>query len=260
MIEDCKFEVSSKEFNTFLKAIENVNNNGVKLTVQKNCIEALVLTDDNSSVVLYTKIMLIEDAPDEVVGEYIHVKDFKKFKLMLGMNTDDTFAFRVKRNAVYYSNGKIRSAKFALGDSSYENQTRIDSSFFTKFENIMEMKLQRQELSQIVSLSKFASSSVDKVYFRCDEQGKLVAEINDYDTSNNDCVTVEIGTPDKGAIEGQVIVKVKSVELLTFGGDDIELKCVDIAPPTAPAKREVLIVSYINSNIEVHYLLNSMRS
>lgn len=260
MIENATFEVSSKEFGTFLKAIENINNNGVKVTVKENCLEAITFTDDNSSIILYARIILInsDEIAEDVIGQSINVKDFKKFKLMLGMNTEDTFRFTVKRNAVYFKNDKIRSAKFTLGESSMENKTRITPEWFSKFPRNMCMNANRQEISQIVSLSKFTSNEADKVYFTCDEEGNLCADVNNYDISNTDNVSVVVGKPDSGRIEKSVIVKVKSLELLTFGGDEILIECANVAP--APRFREVLIVSYIDSNVEVRYLLNSLNS
>lgn len=260
MIENTTFEVSSKEFGTFLKAVENINNNGVKVKVHKDYLEAITMTDDNSSVILYARIVIInsEDIPQEIEGETINVKDFKKFKLMLGMNTEDTFRFTVKRNAVYFKNDKIRSAKFTLGEHMMDVKGKITAEWFSEFPRTMKMKATRQEISQIVSLSKFTSNDADKVYFTSDDDGNLIADVNNYSISNTDNVSVVVGKADEGKINDNVIVKVKSLELLTFGGDNILIESVNIAPK--PKMREVLIISYVDSNVEVHYLLNSLIS
>jgi hypothetical protein len=55
-----KVTVSSKEFQTFISSILNVDRNGVSLKFYNDYIEALVLSEDNSSVILYTKLNILE--------------------------------------------------------------------------------------------------------------------------------------------------------------------------------------------------------
>jgi hypothetical protein len=51
--------VSSKEFQTFISSILNVDRSGVSLKFFPSYIEALVLSEDNSSVILYTKLNIL---------------------------------------------------------------------------------------------------------------------------------------------------------------------------------------------------------
>lgn len=261
MIRDATFEVSSREFSAFLKAVESVNGNGVTINVHKDYLDAISLSDDNSSVVLYARIVLVnsQDIPDDALNESINVRDFKKFKILLTMNgEEDTFRFTVRENKVYFRNNKIKSARFVLGEIPMTAKSRITPEWFNHFKKEVVMHTNRREISNIVNLSRFSSTDADKVYFTTTEDGMLEAEIDNHDMMNTDKVTVVVGRVDSGAIRDKVIVKVKTLEMLSFAGEDILLETSDIG--ANGKSQEIMFISYINDNVSIRYLLNSMRS
>ena len=120
------------------------------------------------------------------------------------------------------------------------------------------MHTTRKEIANIVNLSKFSSTDADKVYFTTTENGMLEAEIDNHDMMNTDNVTVVVGKVDSGEIRDRVIVKVKTLEMLSFGGDEIVLETSDIG--ANGKSQEIMFLSYVNENVGIRYLLNSMRS
>lgn len=261
MIEDQTIEVSSKEFLTFVRAIENVNSNGVSVTIHKDFIDALCLSDDNSSIILYEKIVIINsaDIKEESIGQRLNIKDFKKFKMMLNMNTAKTFVFTVKRNAVYFHSNRIKSAKFTLGEIPYSISKNITAEWFQGFKKEMCKRVKKDELTSLASLSRFTSSDVTKIYFEMDEDGEnLLAAVDDKEIANTDSVVVVIGKPDRGALRGSVIIRLKSFESLALDVEEVLIESANISSTDKP--HEVLFVSYQNDNISVNYLLNSLRS
>lgn len=261
MIEEQTIEVSSKEFLTFVRAIENVNNNGVSVTIHRDYIDALCLSDDNSSIILYEKIVIINsaDIKEESIGQRLNIKDFKKFKMMLAMNNSKTFIFTVRRNAVYFHSKKIKSAKFTLGEIPYSVSKNITAEWFQSFTKEMRMEMPREELLKLATLSRFTSSDVSKIYFEMDETGEnLLATVDDKEIMNTDSVVVEIGKPDFGALRGSVIIRLKSFESLALDMEEVLVESANISSTGKP--HEVLFISYKNDNISVNYLLNSLRS
>lgn len=258
---DVQFEVSSREFGAFLRAVESVNGNGVTINVHKDYLDAISLSDDNSSVILYARIVLVNavEIPDEAVGEAINVRDFKKFKILLTMNEGEpTFKFTLSGNKIYFHNGKVRSARFFLGEIPMASKSRITPEWFNHFKKEMTMRTTRREIANIVNLSRFSSTDADKVYFTTDAEGNLEAKVDNLDMANTDNVQIVVGKVDSGAIKERVIVRVKTLEMLSFGGDDIVLETADIGQNGRA--QEIMFISYVNENVAIKYLLNSMRS
>lgn len=292
-----KVTVSSKEFQTFISSILNVDRNGVSLKFYNDYIEALVLSEDNSSIILYTKLNILEQQGIEG-EEIIHLKDLTKFQRLLDMNDGETFTFVIKDNHVYFENGMVKGAKFMLADRpSKVVNARVNVQWFNSFEKSSRMSIDKATIRKIIQCSSFTSDDANKVYvyqdvekrYReaneeetathvYDEQLKkfrlpiikeeepthieydvdvAIAEINDRTKNNLDMMSIYIGDIESGKMEGKVILNVSTLSRL-FLADKMTLETSFIGQGVS--RTEIVFLSFTNDNVSVRYLLNTLRS
>ena len=179
-----KVTVSSKEFQTFISSILNVDRNGVSLKFYNDYIEALVLSEDNSSIILYTKLNILEQQGIEG-EEIIHLKDLTKFQRLLDMNDGETFTFVIKDNHVYFENGMVKGAKFMLADRpSKVVNARVNVQWFNSFEKSSRMSIDKATIRKIIQCSSFTSDDANKVYVYQDVE-KRYREVNEEETATH---------------------------------------------------------------------------
>jgi hypothetical protein len=250
-------KVSSKEFQTYISAILNVDRSGVSLKIFPTYIEALVLSEDNSSIILYTKLNILDISGMEKDEEIIHIKDLTKFQRLLDMNEDETFTFTINGNHVYYENSTVKGAKFMLADrASRVVNDRVNVEWFNRFEKTSKMSIDKATVKKIIQCSSFTSDDANKVYVYQDGT-KVVAEINDRTKNNLDNMSIYIGELESGSLDGKVIVNVATLSRL-FLADEMTLETSSIGQGVS--KTEILFLSYTNDNVSVRYLLNTLRS
>ena len=249
--------VSSKEFQTFISSILNVDRNGVTLRIFKGFIEALVLSEDNSSIILYTKLNILN-----VSGLYeekleLHVKDLTKFQKLLDMNEGETFTFSIRDNHIYFENDMVKGAKFMLADRPSKTvNARVNVQWFNSFEKTSRMKISKPIVKSIIQCSSFTSDDANKVYVYQDGT-KVVAEINDRTKNNLDNMSIYIGEIEDGQMEGKVILNVSTLSRL-FLADEMTLETSFIGQGVS--RTEIVFLSFTNDNVSVRYLLNTLRS
>ena len=248
--------VSSKEFQTFISSILNVDRSGVSLKLFPSFIEALVLSEDNSSIILYTKlnILTINGLDEEMV---IHIKDLTKFQKLLDMNNGETFTFTIRDNHVYFENDMVKGAKFMLADRPSKTvNARVNVQWFNSFEKTSRMKISKPVVKSIIQCSSFTSDDANKVYVYQDGN-KVVAEINDRTKNNLDNMSIYIGEIEDGHMEGKVILNVSTLSRL-FLADEMTLETSFIGQGVS--RTEIVFLSFTNDNVSVRYLLNTLRS
>ena len=178
-------KVSSKEFQTYISSILNVDRSGVTLKIFPSYIEALVLSEDNSSIILYTKLNILEINGLEAEEMEIHLKDLTKFQRLLDMNDDETFTFTIKDNHVYYENSTVKGAKFMLADrASRVINARVSVSWFNSFVKKSRMKIDKATIKKVIQCSSFTSDDANKVYVYQDIE-KRYREVNDGETATH---------------------------------------------------------------------------
>ena len=248
--------VSSKEFQTFISSILNVDRSGVSLKLFPSFIEALVLSEDNSSVILYTKlnILTINGLDEEMV---IHIKDLTKFQKLLDMNDGETFTFSIRDNHIYFENDMVKGAKFMLADRPSKTvNARVNVQWFNSFEKTSRMKISKPVIKSIIQCSSFTSDDANKVYVYQDGS-KVVAEINDRTKNNLDNMSIYIGEIEDGQMQGKVILNVSTLSRL-FLADEMTLETSFIGQGVS--RTEIVFLSFTNDNVSVRYLLNTLRS
>lgn len=249
--------VSSKEFQTFISSILNVDRSGVSLKIYPEFIEALVLSEDNSSVILYTKLNILSINDFDKEELVIHIKDLTKFQKLLDMNNSETFTFSVNDSHVYFESDMVKGAKFMLSDRpSKIVNARVNVQWFNSFEKTSRMKISKATIKSIIQCSSFTSSDANKVYVYQDGN-KVVAEINDRTKNNLDNMSIYIGEIEEGQMEGKVILNVNTLSRL-FLADEMTLETSFIGQGVS--RTEIVFLSFTNDNVSVRYLLNTLRS
>lgn len=270
-----KITVSAKEFQAFINANNSINHKGATLIIKKNCIEALTLSEDNVSVVLFSTINILnpddikdEDLIDtdynertrkneEIYGEKrIFIKDLVKFQRLLDMNDLDTFTFEIKNNYIYFKSSKVSGAKFFLGDKNIAKAARrYNPSLFSKLSRDFKMTVDKATLKQIIQASSFVSSTVAKVYL-FENNGTILAEINDKKLVDVDNLTIPIGTEFTGKLYGKAIISMPSFSSL-YLTDQIIIENALIG--TMPNATEVIFMTMQYEGVVLKYLLNSLK-
>ena len=249
--------VSSKELQTFISSILNVDRSGVSLKFYPSYVEALVLSEDNSSVILYTKLNILEISGMENEEMVIHVKDLTKMQKLLDMNNGETFTFSIRDNHIYFENDMVKGAKFMLADRPSKTvNARVNVQWFNSFEKTSRMKISKPVVKSIIQCSSFTSDDANKVYVYQDGS-KVVAEINDRTKNNLDNMSIYIGEIEDGQMEGKVILNVSTLSRL-FLADEMTLETSFIGQ--GASRTEIVFLSFTNDNVSVRYLLNTLRS
>ena len=208
--------VSSKELQTFISSILNVDRSGVSLKFYNDFIEALVLSEDNSSVILYTKLNILEISGMETDELVIHVKDLTKMQKLLDMNNGETFTFSIRDNHIYFENDMVKGAKFMLADRPSKTvNARVNVQWFNSFETTSRMKISKPVVKSIIQCSSFTSDDANKVYVYQDGN-KVVAEINDRTKNNLDNMSIYIGEIEDGQMEGDKFHNLLILHFLSY--------------------------------------------
>ena len=249
--------VSSKECQTFISSILDVDRSGVSLKFFPTFVEALVLSEDNSSVILYTKLNILSINgldKDEMV---VHIKDLSKMQKLLDMNDGETFTFSIRDNHIYFENDMVKGAKFMLADRPSKTvNARVNVQWFNSFEKTSRMKITKSVVKSIIQCSSFTSDDANKVYVYQDAN-KVVAEINDRTKNNLDNMSIYIGEIEEGQMEGKVILNVSTLSRL-FLADEMTLETSFIGQGVS--RTEIVFLSFTNDNVSVRYLLNTLRN
>lgn len=251
-----RITVSSKEFQTFISSILNVDRRGATLKIFPDYIECLILSEDNSSIILYAKLNALDITGYTETTE-IHVKDMTKFQKLLSMNEGDTFTFSIENNSVQYESDLVVGAKFMLAEkSNLLINSRINVEWFNSFEMTSRMVLNKEVIKRIIVCSSFTSDDAKKVYLYQDGD-KVVAEINDRSKNNLDTMSIVIGEIESGKMDGRAIINVGTLSKL-FLSDDMVLETSHIGQGIS--QTEILFLSFIDNNVSIRYLLNTLRS
>lgn len=276
-----KIVVSSKEFEVFLNAILRVEKEGSIITIYKDHLEALTLTKNIVSLLVYSRInilnsdeidetLLVDEEFDKrtrqvkkVQGRVsIGIKDLKKFQRLLDMNgkDKDTFTFEIRGNTIFYSNEFVKGAKFSLAQKEHLSSNRqlsVTAEWFNKFEPTMQMKLKQEQLKTINAAAQFVSENVRKVYFYQDENG-IVAEVNDKQKNNVDNIAFHIGTPESGKMTMPVIVDATALSLIYDKCDEYLMQSSVISDAHSN-RAEILFLSVVTDNVFIKYLINGQK-
>lgn len=249
-------KVSAKEFQTFLSAINNVFRGGASLKIHKEYIDCIVTSEDNASIILYTKINILNDEDINLANNeevIINVPDLSKFIKLLDMNDKDIFEFIIDNNYVYFKNDKIHGAKFILSDLPPQKiNKRISVKWFNSFEKNFTCELNKTNIKEILHLSSFANDS-DKVYFYQEADGSLIAELNDRNKTNIDTLSLVL-TTGSGTMKKGAIVAVDSLSKLVLT-DSIKMETSTIGEGARSV--EVIFFTIETNNILVKYFFNS---
>lgn len=251
-MNDLSVTVSAREFAIFLNAIQNVYRGGVSLTLYKDYIDALVISEDNASIMMYSKINRL-DVGDE--SPYtIHIKDVGKFLLLMDMNNKaETFTFKIRKNAIYFENDKVRGAKFFIDENPARKMTnRISAEWFNQFEPHFSVVIDRTAIKEITTLARFASSS-EKVYFY-EKDNTIIAELNDRTKDNIDNISIKVADEYNGHINGNIILALNSLAAVVSGPEKVSLEVADIHKNNA---NEVLFVVVNLNGVFIKYLFPS---
>lgn len=252
-----KISVSAKEFYTFISAISNVFRGGATLKIFKNYIECIACSEDSSSIIVCSKIHILNEQDINLAnGESyeINVPDLQKFTKLLSMNEEDMFTFEIKNNYVYFKNNKIKGAKFILDDIPAQKIPKhVTAKWFDNFQTNYSVELDKAQIKEILHIASFADGS-DKIYFY-QEDGKLIAELNDRTISNIDNLSLVLSDKGEGAINDKVIIAVNSLSTLVLNTPSIKLEVVSIGNKIKSF--EALLFTIISEGILVKYLFNS---
>lgn len=256
-----KITVSSKEFSTFIAAISNVTRQGVTLKIHKNYIEVITLSDDNCSIIVYAKMLIINSDEiklgDDEVNE-VHIKDIQKFKKLIDMNGQETFTFEIKNNYIYFKSKKVKGAKFMLAESSFRPiKKQLTAEWFNSFEKNLSTTVTKSDIKEILAASSFVSDSVGKIYFY-EKEGEIVAEINDNELANVDSMIISLSDNFKGTITDKVIINITTLGQIYLACDDILIESATIGAGVNSS--EVLFITETVDNVTIKYLLNTLKS
>lgn len=252
-----KISVSAKEFYTFISAISNVFRGGATLKIFKDYIECIACSEDSSSIIVCSKIHILNEQDINLAnGESyeINVPDLQKFTKLLSMNEEDMFTFEIKNNYIYFKNNKIKGAKFILDDIPAQKIPKhVNAKWFDNFQTNYSVELDKSQIKEILHIAAFADGS-DKVYFY-QEDGKLIAELNDRTISNIDNVSLVLSDKGEGTINDKVIIAVTSLSSLVLNTPSIKLEVVSVGNKIKSF--EALLFTIVSEGILVKYLFNS---
>lgn len=247
--------VSSKEFSIFVDAILNVDRNGATFKIHKNYIECIAMSEDNSSIFFYSRLMILNSEDLRIDNpQIIFIRDLTQFKKLLDINKDNTFTFVVEDDHIYYENDHIKKAKFMLGEKSFrEINAKVTPEWFDSFEKNMRMRIDKSTIKEILKAASFASSEVDRIYFYQDGN-KVVAEINDRNLEKIDNISLFIGESEEGSIEDKIIILTSSLAKIHLTDNMIMESSYKII---GSRKVELMFLTISDENVLIKYLLNT---
>lgn len=241
--------VASSEYVAFIQAINNVYRGGATLVIYKDYIDSLVLSEDNASIILYAKVMLLNNSmPDEVVT--IHVRDLNKFIRLIEYAKEEEFTFSIRNNYVYFSSKKVGGAKFILDENPVRKiNNRISVEWFNQFQPYFKAEVKRNNLKEVSQLASFANNS-EKVYLY-EENGVIIAELNDKEKVNIDTIKLNLTSEYEGHILGNIILSLDSLSSLSTMTNDMLMEVAKIQ------NYEALFFTFNTNNVLLKYLFAS---
>lgn len=252
-----KITVSTKEFYTFISAISNVFRGGATLKIYKQYIECIASSEDSASIIVCSKIHILNEDEINLANneEYvINVPDLQKFAKLLNMNEAETFTFEIKNNYVYFANSKVKGAKFILNDIPGQKIPKhVTSKWFDNFKINYEVEIDKSQIKEILHIASFADGS-DKVYFY-QEDGNLIAELNDRTIHNIDNISLNISSNGSGTIKDKVIIAVDSLSSLILTTPVIKFAVIEIGNKIKTI--EAILFTLESEGVLVKYLFNS---
>ena len=252
-----KITVSTKEFYTIISAISNVFRGGATLKIYKQYIECIASSEDSASIIVCSKIHILNEDEINLANneEYvINVPDLQKFIKLLNMNDAETFTFEIKNNYVYFANSKVKGAKFILNDIPAQKIPKhVTSKWFDNFKTNYEVEIDKSQIKEILHIASFADGS-DKVYFS-QEEGNLIAELNDRTIHNIDNISLNISSNGSGTINDKVIIAVDSLSSLILTTPAIKFAVIEIGNKIKTI--EAILFTLESEGVLVKYLFNS---
>lgn len=248
-------EVSSKEFQIFITSIKKINGRGSTFIITKNHIESINLTEDNCSVMLYCKINIINsDSLSDDLYKVLNISDLLKFQYLIEMNNEDTFKFSIKNNYIYFSNKKIKGAKFILLDEpSVKIPKNITSKWFNSLKRSFSCNISKSNYQELIKAISF-SNSTEKVYIYTKEN-ELIGELNDFKQDNVDNIALCLSESYTGEIKNNVILHVSTLPLINIASKEFLLEASEIKTPSSCTTLLLLTVEV--DGVFIIYLLNS---
>lgn len=250
-----RIEVSSKEFGIFVESILNVDRNGATFRIYKDYIECIAMSEDNSSIFFYSKLIILNSEELSLENpEVIYIRDLTQFKKLLAINEDDTFTFVIEDDHIYYENKRIKKAKFMLGEKSFrEINTKVTPEWFNSFDKNMRMRIDKNTIKDVLKASSFASAEVDRIYFYQDGKN-VIAEINNRNLEKVDNISIIIGESEEGAIEDKIIILTSSLAKIHLT-DNMTMEST--YKVIGSRKVELLFLTISDENVLIKYLLNT---
>lgn len=241
--------LASGDFAGFIQAINNVYRGGASLVIHQDYIDSLVLSEDNASIILYAKVMLLKNSlPNETVT--IHVRDLNKFIRLIEYSKEETFTFTIRNNHVYFENSKVGGAKFILDENPVRKiNNRISVEWFNRFETYFKATIKRNSLKEVSALASFANNS-EKVYLY-EENNTIIAELNDKEKVNIDTIKLNLTKEYEGHILGNIILSLDSLSALTSMANDLVMEVAKIQ------NYEALFFTFQKTNLLLKYLFAS---
>lgn len=248
-LKEQQITIASSEYVAFIQAINNVYRGGATLVIHKDYIDSLVLSEDNASIILYAKVMLLNNSlSDEVVT--IHVRDLTKFIRLIEYAKEETFTFTIRNNYVYFSNRKVGGAKFILDENPVRKiNNRISVEWFNQFQTYFKAEIKRSNLKEVSQLASFANNS-EKVYLY-EENGVIIAELNDKEKVNIDTIKLNLTNEYEGHIFSNIILSLDSLSALSSMSNDMVMEVAKIQ------NYEALFFTFNTSNVLLKYLFAS---
>ena len=248
--------VSAKEFQIFISSIENVDRTGCVITLHKHFMEALTMSEDGASIILYGKILIQnpEDIPlREEETENLYIKDITKFKKLLDLNDSEEFTFNIENSYISYKSSKIRKAKFMLDIEPRKMiNKRITAKWFNSFEKNLKFTIDKKVIKEILQCAAFADKS-NKIYFGEDaEKHNIYAELNDRTLTSIDNLSLTITEDYEGHMNNQSIIYVTSLSKLCLATNEILVESSTIN------EFDILFFTLKENGVETRYLFNSI--
>lgn len=290
--------VSTEEFELMIKSLMSVENSGITIRVYKDRLEAFTITQDSSSILIFTRLKLSKEienfGEDEKVELWIktldkfrrllgHQRDYKRMKdkenevvlkeaareaaakgetpaPMILPNPYDTFTFKVKDNYILHNSDKIRSAKFLLGEFPARGDIMARKVDDAWFDRF---KVQAKFAFGIQELGVLLKNSdfaagVEKVYFST-EGDTVIFDINDKEKQSSDSISMAITKLLEGEIENdKYILPLNSFRLITIHHSTPAIFMPAVYSNAANSSAMV-VSEQIVGNLQIKYLLNGKK-
>lgn len=242
--------VEQDSFRKFIQCISYVTQFPVTFNILKDRIDVVAVSNDNASVFFHGTVRC-----RSAYEGTIHLKDISKLNKLFEFNKDkEFFNFSIIDNYFVYKKEHVCEAKFVLNSLPYNNMILSQkSNLFSQDGKILQANVHSNNIRDVLQSVHLASDS-KKVYVY-DDNGELIAELNDKQTDNIDSIKLNITNSVQGHVDFPVIVDINSFKSLPINITDNFNFC--IIPKTAGSKSyNVLLVSSRIKNVDLNYIFN----